>query len=68
VSNALKPTTANRESESVATLNPNRELRVGATYQVVVTTGVKDTAGDALDANQSWTFTVPDECSGCTPA
>ncbi len=51
----------------MATLDPNRALRVGATYQVV-TRGLKDKRGDSLDANESWTFTVPDECTGCNPA
>jgi hypothetical protein len=58
VSNAPEPTTANSQSESVAILDPDRALREGATYRVVVTKGVRDIDEDSLDANQSWTFTV----------
>ena len=49
-----------------AVLNPNNNLRLGATYKAVVTTGAKDLAGNALDqyrtkaGNQvkTWKFTV----------
>jgi subtilisin-like proprotein convertase family protein len=48
------------------TIDPTRRLRHHTTYKVVVTTGVKDSAGNALDqkpsitGNQkaSWTFTT----------
>jgi arylsulfatase A-like enzyme len=49
-----------------ATLDPTNPLRAGATYKAVVTTGVKDVAGNPLDQNGStagsqqkaWLFTV----------
>jgi hypothetical protein len=49
-----------------ATLNPNANLRRGAKYKAVVTTGAKDLAGNRLDQNtsqsglqqRSWTFTT----------
>ena len=49
-----------------ATLNPDANLRLGAKYKAVVTTGAKDLAGDQLDQNssqsglqqKSWTFTI----------
>jgi subtilisin-like proprotein convertase family protein len=48
------------------TLDPSRRLRQHTTYKVVVTTGVKDIAGNALDQTPSvagnqrarWTFTT----------
>ena len=49
-----------------ATLDPTTSLRRGVTYKAVVTTGVKDTAGNPLDQNptttglqqKAWLFTV----------
>jgi hypothetical protein len=49
-----------------ATLNPDANLRRGAKYKAVVTTGAKDVAGNRLDQNssqsgiqeKSWTFTI----------
>jgi hypothetical protein len=49
-----------------ATLNPDANLRRGAKYKAVVTTGAKDVAGNQLDQNssqsgiqqKSWTFTI----------
>ena len=49
-----------------ATLNPDANLRLGAKYKAVVTTGAKDLAGNRLDQNssqsglqqKSWTFTI----------
>jgi Bacterial Ig-like domain len=53
-------------STDTATLNPDRDLTRGVTYQVVVTTGAKDMAGNSLDQNSTlsgsqqhkWFFTV----------
>ena len=49
-----------------ATLNPAANLRRGAKYKAVVTTGATDLAGNKLDQNRSqsglqqksWTFTI----------
>jgi hypothetical protein len=49
-----------------ATLNPNNNLRLGATYVATVRRGAKDVAGNSLDQNattagnqnKSWKFTV----------
>jgi hypothetical protein len=41
-----------------ATLNPSRDLQRGSTYRATITTGVTDTAGNALSAPYSWTFQV----------
>jgi Big-like domain-containing protein/Calx-beta domain-containing protein len=49
-----------------AVLNPSANLKRGATYRAVVTTGAKDLAGNALDQNPSvtgnqqkvWFFTI----------
>jgi Bacterial Ig-like domain len=41
-----------------AKLNPNVDLRRGATYIATVTTGVRDLAGNPLAATKRWSFTV----------
>jgi hypothetical protein len=41
-----------------ATLNPVVDLRSGTTYTAIVTTGVKDKAGNALTTQKVWSFTV----------
>ena len=49
-----------------AVLNPNANLKRGATYKAVVTPGAEDLAGNALDQNptlsgaqpKQWSFTV----------
>ena len=63
---ALKATVSYDDTTKKATLNPETNLRRGATYKAVVTTGAKDLAGNALDQNPSvfgnqskaWTFTI----------
>ena len=42
----------------VATLNPASQLVSGATYTVTITTGARDAAGNALPANETWSFKV----------
>jgi hypothetical protein len=67
VNNTITPTSTNRGSESVATLNPSADLASNTTYKVVVvggSSGVKDSNGNALAANKSWTFTT----AGTTPS
>jgi Bacterial Ig-like domain len=61
VNNTITPTSTNRGSESVATLNPNADLAANTTYKVVVvggSSGIKDSNGNALAQNKSWTFTT----------
>lgn len=41
-----------------ATLDPTKDLQRGGTYRVTLTSGVTDTAGNALGAPYSWTFKV----------
>ena len=41
-----------------ATLDPNKSLTGGATYRATVSTGAKDSAGNALAANKTWSFRV----------
>ena len=42
----------------VATLTPNSALVAGTTYTVAVTTGVRDSNGNALAGNDSYSFTT----------
>jgi Bacterial Ig-like domain len=41
-----------------ATLNPKKDLLKGSTYRATLTSGVTDTAGNALSAPYTWTFKV----------
>jgi Bacterial Ig-like domain len=41
-----------------ATLDPKRDLTSGVIYKAVVTTGVKDVAGNSLAQQYRWFFTV----------
>ncbi len=41
-----------------AILSPASSLQDGVTYEVVVTTGIKDLAGNPLESEWSWTFGV----------
>ena len=45
-------------TDSSAVYTPSADLTPGITYTAVVTTGVKDLAGNALAANHTWTFTT----------
>jgi hypothetical protein len=61
VNNTISPTSTNGSSQSVVTLNPNADLALNTTYQVMIVgggSGVKDVNGNALGANKSWTFTT----------
>ena len=41
-----------------ATLNPKKDLQKASTYRATLTSGVTDTAGNALSAPNTWTFQV----------
>ena len=59
VNNTISPTSTNGGSQSVVTLDPNADLALNTTYQVVIvggSSGVKDVNGQALGATKSWTF------------
>jgi len=43
---------------NIATFTPTSNLAAGSIYTAMVTTGVKDLAGNALSANKIWTFTT----------
>jgi hypothetical protein len=42
----------------IATFNPTSDLSNSTVYTATITTGVKDSAGNALAANKVWTFTT----------
>ena len=50
-----KVTTPN---DITAVLNPTKDLLKGSTYRATLTSGVTDTAGNALSAPYTWTFKV----------
>jgi O-glycosyl hydrolase len=58
---------------TVATLTPNAPLANNTTYTATITTGVTSSAGTALTANHTWTFTTvaattqPPQVTGVTP-
>jgi TolB protein len=53
------PATVNYAPDATkATLNPAGELDSGVTYTATITTGAKDTAGNALPTNETWNFKV----------
>jgi len=63
--NAVVPATvAYNTSTRVATLTPANPLLSSAVYSATITTGVRDVSGNALGANQSWSFTIaaPPSC------
>lgn len=45
-------------SGTTATFNPNSALAPSVKYTATITTGAKDLAGNALNANYSWVFTT----------
>ncbi|MBN2598847.1 MAG: Ig-like domain-containing protein [Marinifilaceae bacterium] len=50
--------------KKTATFTPDTELAPGALYTCVVTTGIKDLAGNPLKSNFEWSFTtIPGELS-----
>jgi hypothetical protein len=63
---AIRATVTYDAATKRAVLNPSANLKRGATYKAVVTSGAKDLAGNALDQNPSvtgnqmkvWYFTI----------
>lgn len=45
-------------SGTTATFTPSSNLSYSATYTATITTGVKDSAGNAMAANYTWSFTT----------
>jgi CSLREA domain-containing protein len=48
----------NASGDTVATLDPDRALKSGATYTATVTTGATDLEGNALAGDVSWSLTI----------
>src|SRR5437588_12949653 len=67
-SNAIVPATVTYNSgTSTATLTPNAPLSFSATYTAIVlggSGGVKDTFGNAMASNVTWSFTTASGTSG----
>ncbi|MCP5502809.1 MAG: DUF1566 domain-containing protein [Leptospiraceae bacterium] len=49
---------------TLATLNPDSNLTGNTTYTVILTTAIKDAAGNALASNYTWSFTSGTAISG----
>ncbi|WP_445955380.1 ice-binding family protein [Yeosuana sp.] len=45
-------------SGKIATFTPTNALAAGTTYDVLITTGAKDIAGNAIAAEKNWSFTT----------
>ena len=54
------------QNSRTATLDPAGDLQTGATYDAKITTSVKDTAGNALVQEKTWSFTVASPPPGVT--
>ena len=66
-SSAVAATVTYVSASQTATLQPNVALAFSTTYTAVVSTGVKDLAGNAMTSNVSWSFTTAasGSTSGC---
>ena len=51
-------TVAYNTSTNIATFTPTSALTLGAAYTALITTGVKDLAGNPLAVNHAWNFTM----------
>jgi len=54
------------EVTRTATLTPSQPLLEEKNYTVTLTTGIKDSVGNAMAANYSWRFTTGKEGENCT--
>ena len=52
------------QNSRTATLDPAGDLQAGATYDVKITTSVKDLAGNALAQEKTWSFTIEPDTDG----
>jgi hypothetical protein len=52
---------------TTATFTPASVLIAGTTYIASITTGIKSSAGIAISANNSWTFTTGSNATGLAP-
>jgi hypothetical protein len=64
-SDALVPA-ALSASGTTATLTPSSTLALSTSYTATLTTGVKDSNGNALPSNYTWSFTTSDGTGGCS--
>jgi uncharacterized repeat protein (TIGR03803 family) len=64
VSNGVTGTVTYDPSTRTATFTPSAGLSYGITYTATITTGVKDSTGDTLPQNYTWTFTTAAAPSG----
>ena len=52
---------------TTVTFTPTSPLAYGTTYTAMITTGARDTAGNALATNATWSFTTAPNPAGATP-
>jgi hypothetical protein len=64
VDNGVTGTISYDPGTNTATLTPDKPLAVITTYTVTVTPDITDPAGNALDAETSWSFTTVDASFG----
>lgn len=53
------------QSDTIARFTPTTTLDYNTTYTATITTGVKDLAGNILEADYTWSFTTESESGGC---
>jgi hypothetical protein len=58
-------TIAHDVSDSIFTFTPSIPLAIGTVYTATITTGVRDTFGNALASDSVWSFTTA--ANGCNP-
>ncbi len=58
LNNGVTGTISYKSSTKTATFNPNTDLSYSTTYTAKITTGVKDSAGNAMASNYTWSFTT----------
>ncbi|OOP56248.1 MAG: hypothetical protein AYP45_10060 [Candidatus Brocadia carolinensis] len=58
LNNGVIGTISYNSSTKTATFNPNTDLSYSTTYTAKITTGAKDSAGNAMASNYTWSFTT----------
>ena len=55
-------------SGTIATFEPSSNLKYGTTYTATITIGVKDSAGNSMGSDYTWSFTTVEESDTTPPS